>query len=333
MKTKVAVIGTGSMGKNHARVYWEMPDVEFVGISDADAEKAAALGKKYGVPVFSNYREMLDKQKPDAVTIAVPTVLHHEVALEAINRGIHVLLEKPISMEIEQGEDIIQKAAEKGVTLQIGHIERFNPAIITLQQELDKKVLGKLYYLESHRVGPYPARINDVGVIIDLAVHELDIMRHIGQSEITRVYAETERRIHTAHEDLISATLRMGNGIIGTISINWLTPTKIRELLVIGELGMFKVDYLTQDLYFYENSSAKGSEWETFQILRGVSEGKIIKYSFNKKEPLRTEQEAFLAAVNGTQPVPVSGQDGLKALILARKMIESGQTHQSVKCE
>ncbi len=332
MKTKVAVIGTGSMGRNHARVYWEMPDVDFVGIADADIEKTAALGKKYGIQVFNDYRKMLDEQNPDAVTIAVPTVLHYEVALEAIDRGIHVLLEKPIALEVAQGEEIIRKAADKNVKLQIGHIERFNPAIITLQQEIEKKILGKIYALEAHRVGPFPARINDVGVIVDLAVHELDIMRHICQSEVIRVFAETERRIHTAHEDVLSATLRMENGVIGTISINWLTPTKIRELIVIGDLGMFKVDYLTQDLYFYENSSAKGSEWETFQILRGVSEGKVIKYSFAKKEPLRAEQEAFLAAVQGTQPVAVSGQDGLKALILAQKMIEAGQTHQSVSC-
>lgn len=320
------------MGRNHARVYWEMPDVDFVGIADADVEKTSALGKKYGVQAFSDYRKLLDEQKPDAVTIAVPTVLHYEVALEAIDRGIHVLLEKPIALEVAQGEEIIRKAAEKNVKLQIGHIERFNPAIITLQQEIEKKVLGKIYALEAHRVGPFPARINDVGVIVDLAVHELDIMRHICQSEVVRVYAETERRIHTAHEDVLSATLRMENGAIGTISINWLTPTKIRELIVIGDLGMFKVDYLTQDLYFYENSSAKGSEWETFQILRGVSEGKVIKYSLAKKEPLRAEQEAFLAAVHGSQPVAVSGQDGLKALILAQKMIEAGQNHQSVSC-
>jgi len=333
MKTKVAVIGTGSMGRNHARVYWEMPEVEFVGIADADLDKASTLGNKYGIPVFKDYQELLDKQKPEAVTVAVPTVMHHQVAMEVINRGIHLLLEKPVAQEIEQGKEIIKKAAEKKIKLMIGHIERFNPAIITLQQELERKVLGKIYYLESHRVGPFPARISDVGVIIDLAVHELDIMRHIAQSEINRVYAETERRIHTAHEDLISATLRMENGIIGTISINWLTPTKIRELKVIGELGMFKVDYLTQDLYFYENSSAKGSEWETFQILRGVSEGKVIKYSFSKKEPLRAEQEAFLTAIREDQPVPVSGEDGLQALILAKKMIESGTIHQSVTCE
>ena len=333
MKTKVAVIGTGSMGKNHVRVYWEMPNVDFVGIADADNDKASALGTKYNVPVFKDYREMLDRQKPDAITIAVPTVLHHEVALEAIDRGINVLLEKPIALEIDQGKEIIKKAAEKNVKLMIGHIERFNPAIITLQNELQNKVLGRIYYLESHRVGPFPARINDVGVIIDLAVHELDIMRHIGQSEICRIFAETERRIHTAHEDLISATLRMKNGIIGTIAINWLSPTKVRELIVAGEKGLFKVDYLTQDLFFYENSSAKGSEWETFQILRGVSEGKIIKYSFNKKEPLRAEQEAFLAAVNGVQPVTVTGEDGLQALILAKKMIESGLNHQTISCE
>lgn len=333
MKTKVAVIGTGSMGRNHARVYWEMPDVEFVGIADADLDKASALGNKYGIPVFKDYQELLDKQKPDAVTVAVPTIMHHQVAMEVIDHGIHLLLEKPVAQEIEQGKEIINKATEKKVKLMIGHIERFNPAIITLQQELEKNVLGKIYYLESHRVGPFPARISDVGVIIDLAVHELDIMRHIAQSEIKRVYAETERRIHTAHEDLISATLRMENGIIGTISINWLTPTKIRELKVIGELGMFKVDYLTQDLYFYENSSAKGSEWETFQILRGVSEGKVIKYSFSKKEPLRAEQEAFLTAIREDQVIPVSGEDGLQALIMAKKMIESGTIHQSVTCE
>ncbi len=231
MTVKVAVIGVGAMGKNHARVYWELPGLDFVGVADTDRELGESIGKRYGVDYYQDYRELLEKKKPDAVTIAVPTAFHLEVALEAIQRGIHVLIEKPIALSIEQGERIIQAANEHQVKLMIGHIERFNPAVIALKEKIKAGKIGKVFQLDARREGPFPARIDDVGVVIDLSVHDIDIMRSITGSEVERVYAETEQRIHTKHEDLLTGLLRFEDRSVGTLNVNWLTPTTIRSFV------------------------------------------------------------------------------------------------------
>jgi predicted dehydrogenase len=258
------------------------------------------------------------------VTIAVPTVYHQEVACYAAQRGAHLLIEKPIASSVAEGEAIIAAAEAANVKLMIGHVERFNPAIIALKEHLAQGELGLVFQLDSRRQGPFPARVFDVGVVTDLAVHDLDIMRYVSGAEISRIYAETERRVHNRHEDMMSGLLRLDNGAVGTLTINWLTPTKIRELCVIGERGMFRVDYLTQDLFFFENAIATDGGWETLTILRGVSEGRMIRHLVNKKEPLRAELEAFVALVRGEAPVTVSGADGLCALRLAQAILTSG---------
>jgi predicted dehydrogenase len=318
------------MGYNHARVYADMPEVELVAVADVDGEAVDTCCQKYHCAGYRDYLTLLEEAQPDAVTIAVPTVDHLEVALEAIGRGIDVLIEKPIAFTLEEGQAIIDAAADAGTRLMVGHIERFNPAVLALKARLEAGELGRVFQIDARRQGPFPARIKDVGVVIDLAVHDLDVMRYITGAEVIRAYAETERRIHSSHEDLLSGLVRMDDGTVGTLTINWLTPTKIRELVVTGECGMFRVDYLTQDLYFFENSTADGSDWHTLRVLRGVSEGRMIRHVVAKKEPLRLEQEAFLAAVRGEIPVMVSGQDGLQALRLAEALVQSGTNQQIV---
>jgi len=185
--------------------------------------------------------------------------------------------------------------------------------------------------MDARRQGPFPARIGDVGVVIDLAVHDLDIMRYVSQNEIVRVYAETEKHIHSKYEDMLSGLVRLSDGAIGTLSINWLTPTKIREFFATGERGMFQVDLLTQDLYFFENPDSYSSEWETLRVLRGVHEGKMTRYVLAKKEPLRSEQESFIDAVLNDKPAPITGEDGLKALELAKAIVMSGVNHKAIE--
>jgi predicted dehydrogenase len=330
---RVAVIGVGAMGRNHVRVYADMPGVELVGIADADEAVADSVARRFNTYAYADYRQLLAEQRPDAVTIAVPTVDHREVALEAVGQGTHVLIEKPIAFTVAEGQEIIAAAEAASVRLMVGHVERFNPAVIELKQRMAANELGRIFQIDARRQGPFPARIRDVGVVIDLAVHDLDVMRYISDAEVVRVYAETERRIHSEHEDLLTCLLRLGNGTVGTLAVNWLTPAKIRELFVIGERGMFRVDYLTQDLYFYENNTARGSDWDTLHVLRGVTEGPMTRHVVAKKEPLRGELEAFLAAVRGEADVPVPGSDGLKALILAQAVVASGQEHRSIELE
>lgn len=324
MTLKVAVIGVGVMGRNHARVYSDLSGVELVGVADPDGGNAIAVARRFGGKAFTDYQQMLDELQPDAVTIAVPTVDHLEVALNVIERGIHLLIEKPIAYTVEQGQQIIAAAQKAGVKLMVGHIERFNPAVIALKNRLAAGELGRVFQMDARRLGPFPARVKDVGVVIDLAVHDLDVMRYISNAEIIRVFAETQRRIHSTREDLVSGLVRLDDETVGTLTINWLTPTKIRKLYVTGELGMFQVDYLTQDLIYFENSTATDNEWQTLKVLRGVSEGRMIRHVVSKKEPLVAELESFRDAVKGEVPVSVTGWDGLRALALAQAVVTSG---------
>ncbi len=261
----------------------------------------------------------------------MPTALHEEAALAALEAGAHILVEKPIAATVEEGQTIIQKAAEAKRVLMVGHIVRFNPAIQALKQKLQDGDLGKIFQVFCRRAGPFPARIRDVGVVVDLAPHDVDIMRFLTGKDPERVFAETEKRIHTDHEDLLFGLLRFADHITGALEINWLTPTKLREVLVLGERGMFRVDDLTQDLYFYENAQANNGVWPALATLKGVSEGSMIRFALQRYEPLKAELQAFLKAVRGEAPVAVSGEDGLAALRLALALVESGRKHQVIE--
>ena len=331
MATRVAVIGVGSMGKNHARVYNELPEAELVAVSDANPTVAQAIGAQFGTAAFTDYRELLAQVKPEAVTIAVPTAMHEEVALAALEAGADVLVEKPIAATLEEGQRIIERARELNRKLMVGHIVRFNPALQALKQKLQAGELGRIFQIFCRRAGPFPARIRDVGVVVDLAPHDVDIMRFLTGMDPERVYAETEQRIHTDHEDLLFGMLRFPEGITGALEINWLTPTKVREVLVLGERGLFRVDDLVQDLYFFENAQAAADNYPALRVLKGVSEGSMVRYSLQRYEPLKAELQAFLKAVRGEAPVAVTGEDGLKALRLALALVESGQKHQVVE--
>ncbi len=328
---KVAVIGVGSMGRNHARVYSEIPEAELVAVADADGNLAEATAQKHGAHAYTDYRLMLEKERPEAVSIAVPTVLHEEVGMVALESGAHVLMEKPIAATVEESQRLIARAKELGRQLMVGHIVRFNPAMQALKQKLEAGEVGRIFQVFCRRAGPFPARIRDVGVVVDLAPHDVDLMRFLVGCDPVRLYAETERRIHTEHEDLLWAILRFTDGVTGSLEINWLTPTKVRETLVLGERGMFRVDDLTQDLYFYENAQAKDIQWAALQTLRGVSEGSMTRYAIPRFEPLKAELQAFLKAIQQGQAMPVSGEDGLAALKISLALVESGQRHQVIE--
>ena len=328
---KVAVIGVGSMGKNHARVYSELPEADLAAVADADQKLVAATAEKHGAHAYTDYREMLEKEKPDAVSVVVPTAMHEEVGMAALDAGAHVLMEKPIAATVEEGQRLIEKARAVKKQLMVGHIVRFNPAMQALKQKLADGDLGRIFQVFCRRAGPFPARIRDVGVVVDLAPHDVDVMRFLIGAEPLRVYAETEQRIHTDHEDLVWGLLRFPDGVVGSLEINWLTPTKIREVLVLGERGLFRIDDLTQDLYFYENAQVNSELWPALKTLKGVSEGHMIRYAIQRYEPLKAELQAFLGTVKEGKPVPVSGEDGLEALRLALALVEAGQKHQVIE--
>jgi predicted dehydrogenase len=319
---RAAVIGAGAIGRHHARVYHELDGVELVAVADPDEGRRTAIAGRYHARGYADHIALLEREAPDVVSVAVPTASHHEVALAAIERGVHLLVEKPIAATVEQGREILDCARARGVTLTVGHVERYNPAVSELQRRLARGDLGQTFQIHARRLSPFPHYVRDVGVVIDLATHELDVMRFLMGRPIERVYAESGRNVHEHHEDTLSGMLRFADGMLGVLDINWITPTKIRELRLTGERGMFLVDYLNQDLTFFENGDVS-STWDTMALFRGIGEGNVIKIRVPKMEPLRAELQSFLDAVSSGTPPLVSGEDGLWALALAELLIAS----------
>lgn len=320
---RAGVIGVGSMGRNHARVYASLDAVELVAVADTDSEGAARVGGMYRCNAYGDFREMLARERLDLVSIVVPTRHHFAVAGEVIAYGVNLLIEKPIAATADEGWALVEAARRAGIALTVGHIERFNPAIIALKEQIDDHELGNVFQIAARRVGPFPARIMDVGVGIDLATHDLDILNFLIGSPVTRMHVELHRHLHRSHEDMLSAVLRFQSGVIGTLDINWLTPTKIRELSVIGERGMFVANYLTQDLTFYENDSCHGKQWPELAVI-GVSEGRSIRQKVQRREPLSEELHSFVEMVRSGRPPLVSGEDGVAALELANRLMDAG---------
>ncbi|MGK2965129.1 MAG: Gfo/Idh/MocA family oxidoreductase [Tepidiformaceae bacterium] len=326
-RLRAAVIGLGSMGSNHVRVLSEMEGVDLVALCDNDAER---VGKAPGGRVIAGFTDvglMLAETQPQMVSVVVPTGLHEEVAMAVIGAGANVLIEKPIAATLDAGARLARAAEARGVILTVGHIERFNPAIRELKRRLDEEQGGRVLQIRARRVGPFPQRIRDVGVIHDLAPHDIDIMRYLLGQEVERVYAEARRHVHTANEDMFVGMLHFADGTLGVLDINWLTPAKVRELMVLCEKGMFVVDYIGQTLTFYENYAAQAREGAPMS----VTEGPMIRYPSAQREPLRLELEAFRDAVRDHLPAPVGARDGLAALAVAEALVESADRAQPVR--
>jgi len=313
---RVGVVGVGMMGQHHARVYSELAKegkVELVGVADANFERAKEIARKFGTIPYADYRELV-KENLDAVSIVVPTSLHRVVALEFINSGTSVLVEKPIADTIENAQMIIEAAEDAEVILMVGHIERFNPAVLRLKELISRGELGKLVTISAKRVGPMATRIRDVGIIIDLSVHDIDVISYLFGESVRTVYARAGNVVHPAGvEDHALITLGFDEGT-GIVETNWLTPHKTRTLTVVGTGGIAYLDYINQTLRLYNH------EW--------IREAKI-----EKKEPLRNELEHFVKCVeHGKTPI-VDGRAGLHALRVALLAQESARTGKVMEVE
>jgi predicted dehydrogenase len=240
-----------------------------------------------------------------------------------MERGIHVLVEKPIARNLEEAGIMIETAKRKGVKLMVGHIERFNPAVAEIKQCVGSGELGRIFQLSARRISPFPSRIQDVGVILDIATHDIDAMHFITGGTVTRAVAETARKAHKTCEDMVSALLRFSTGEIGVIDVHWLSPQKIRQLSVVGEGGMVVADYLSQDVYFYKNGRVNES-WTPASHFSGAIEGDMVKPYIPKREPLRLELEKFVECIVEAKAPYVTGEDGRAALEVALRLIESG---------
>lgn len=322
-RIRAAVIGLGAMGRHHVRVFSELEQVELVAVADAIPGTVARVSTEYGVPGYTDIDELLETVPLDAVSIVVPTSLHHDVSIKAMRHGVNVLCEKPIADTVAMASEMIEVARQEGVRLMIGHIERFNPAIIELKQRLEQA--GDVYQITSRRLGPFPDRIRDVGVVVDLASHDIDAMNYLLESPANLVFAQTAQRIHATNEDMVLGTIRFANGVIGGLDVNWLTSTKLRQLMVVGSHGTFLADYLTQDLAFYANGAVP-SEWSDLADLQRIAVGEASRYDFVKTEPLKAELASFVNAILEDIAVPAPPEGAANALAIALALIESAAT-------
>ena len=318
---RVGLAGLGSMGRNHLRILGGRADIRLVAVADPVDEALTAATAGCDAQGFAEPLAMIGEAELDAVVIAAPTTAHVPLALAAIERGIAVLIEKPLAATVDEGMAVVAAARRHGVPVQVGHVERFNPAVLELGRLIDAGWLSAVYAIASRRAGPFPARIRDVGVTVDLATHDVDILSWIAGERPSRVYAETAQRIHALHEDLLFGLLHFPSGATGMLDVNWLTPAKRRQLVVVGEEGMFELDYLTQRLTF-----TKATDTTNPRLIGGYAptfEGEVAEVPVASAEPLAAELDAFLGIVrHGGRPV-VDAEDGLWAVAVATSLLAS----------
>jgi len=326
-RLRAAVIGAGQIGRLHARVMNESDDVELVAIVDPDAS-AERVAQVSGARWIRSLEELLESEQIDFGVVAVPTTKHVSVAKALVEAGVAVLVEKPIAADVASATELLETARRHDAVLAVGHVERFNPAVRELQRRLDERELGRVFQVHARRLSPFPSRVRDAGVALDLATHDLDIMSQLAGTPV-RISAETESRTGEGREDLLAAVLRYDSGAIGLLEVNWLTPTKVRRLTATGERGMFVVDYLNQHLTLYENALVS-ERWHPLDLFDGVTEGNVVRFAIQREEPLRAQLDAFVRAVRGSEPVRVSGDDGLRVLQLAHAVVEAGAEGRTV---
>jgi oxidoreductase, NAD-binding domain protein len=254
---------------------------------------------------------------------------HKEIGLKVAEAGVHALIEKPLAKTFEDAQRLAKAFAAQGLVGAVGHIERYNPALQELRRRLEAGELGDLYQICTRRQGPFPARIADVGVIKDLASHDIDLTAWVTQRDYELVAARTMFKAGREYEDMVSATCQLSGSLMSNHLVNWLTPTKERLTLVTGEKGMFIADTLTADLTFYANGQIQ-TTWDDIAQFRGVSEGDVTRFAIAKPEPLRTEHENFRDAVLGQASDIVTLEQGAQVVRVCEAMIESAATNQFV---
>lgn len=321
---RVGLLGIGMMGRHHARVLSTLSGVEFVGSFDINVKEDEVF---FGKPVFQSLEELV-AQRVNYAVVATPTEFHANYAMTLAQSGIHCLIEKPLSDELEKCLEIIACFEKAGLIGAVGHIERFNPALMEAKARLDG--IGDLYQVSTRRQGPFPGRIKDVGVAKDLATHDIDITNWITNQEFEWVSARTVFGAKREREDMLISIGQLSGGTISNHLVNWLSPFKERTVLLTGSKGAFMVDTLSMDLTFFENGSIRNT-WDDLARFRGISEGDVTRFAFNKKEPLLIEHENFRDAIEGKNSEIVTLKDGLRAIQVAEAMLRSASDNRVEK--
>ncbi len=305
MSVKVGVVGVGAIGRNHARIYSELESAELVAIYDANEEHARALAEEFGTEAVGSLEELISRV--DAASVSTPTVTHRAIATALMEEGKHVLVEKPISDSVDDAKAMIDLAKEKGSVLQVGHIERFNPVMSQLEARLNSPK-----FIECHRLSPFPNRSIDIGVVLDLMIHDLEIVLHLVHSPIAAIDA-VGIPVLTRREDIANARIRFENGCVANITASRISPERMRKIRVFQGDAYLSLDYQDQSGWIYRKDG--------MEIAREEVE-------VERDEPLKCELASFVeCAARGEQP-KVSGQQGAAALDIAleiTQIIEAAQ--------
>lgn len=307
---RVGVIGVGNMGQHHTRILSLLKDVEFIGVSDVNIERGLETASKYRVRFFENYHDLLPHI--DAVCIAVPTRLHHSVGMDCLQAGVHTLIEKPIAASIAEAESLVNAAAAANCILQVGHIERFNPAFQELAKVLKTE---ELLALEAHRMSPYSDRANDVSVVLDLMIHDIDLLLELAEAPVIKLTASGSRASDSGYLDYVTATLGFSNGIVATLTASKVTHRKIRRIAAHCKNSLTEADFLNNDILIHRQTTAHYTT-DYGQVLYR-QDGLIEKVYTSNIEPLHAELEHFVQCVRGGNQPSVGGEQALKALRLA----------------
>jgi UDP-N-acetylglucosamine 3-dehydrogenase len=322
-KIRTAVIGGGNMGKNHLRNYSLLPDSELIALADINPAMEK-LAKEYNAKFYQDYKEMLDKEKPVAVSIVVPTPFHAEVATEVMKRNIHLLLEKPIASTVKEADDLIKLAKKRGVIFTVGHIEHYNPVVRKLKEMVGDGKLGVVTSIVAKRVGGFPAVEPKTDVIIDLAVHDIGIISYLLNRQPKSISSHGSRTHHSKEIDSAEILMDYGDSS-GFIQANWLTPVKIRTIAITGSEGYIEGNYITQELEHYKHNMTKLTDnFSNFVVKMGEPERQIIKVVF--EEPLAVELKAFLDTIRGESKTKlVTPEEAREALDLALQAVKPYQ--------
>ncbi|MFI1197136.1 Gfo/Idh/MocA family protein [Micromonospora sp. NPDC020750] len=316
-KLRAGLIGLGAMGRNHARVLSGLDGVELVGIVDPAGDVTGTLR----APVVPELADLL-AMGIDYAVVACPTALHERIGLELAGNGVCALIEKPLAQSVEAATKLVEAFESAGLVAGVGHIERYNPALQSLRTRLEAGELGEVFQVVTRRQGPFPHRIADVGVVMDLATHDIDLTAWVTGQEYSSVAARTVSRSGRLHEDMVAVIGQLSDGTMVNHLVNWLSPLKERSTVITGDRGCFVADTLTADLTFYANG-AIDTEWEALRAFRGVAEGDMVRFAIPKREPLLVEHERFRDAVEGKQSDIVTLRQGLRTVQVAAGLLES----------
>ncbi len=304
-KIKVGVIGVGSMGRHHTRVLSQLPEAELVGVSDLKYWRAKAASWRYGGKAFRDYRDLLAAVQ--AVVIAVPTAGHFPIGREALERGVHCLIEKPLARGVEEARELLRISEEKGLVLQVGHIERFNPAVLAATAHIRQPK-----FITVERLGPYDPRMANIGVVMDLMIHDLDILLTLVARPVLSLEA-LGAKLLSEHEDIANVRLRFEGGAVADVTASRVSLQKSRKMRIFQEDSYLSLDYLNTSLKIYRKKSP---------IVKSLSDIESVRPDFPKTEPLKNEHLHWLDCIRNEKKPWASAEHGMEALKLAVKVLE-----------